>query len=301
MVDIPNIRIPDATGIRPTQATSPVSLGKSAPAGKSADPKSAVGAISSKAETPFQAQELEAHMPISILVDSILTRTEWGWRRLLVDFMEDRTLSQEAPVNQGPQLESNTHSGALTTTDPYAQTIAAARSAIDNIARMPDQRLWTTVLPGTAAAPHLVPFAQIDHHALQNTQTAHLQPWVLLDRLTAAVQDAQAPVFGGGMLVAPSNNLASSVAVRWKAHCSSHSDANGQTVHRLVLDLRLRERPTRVTVVSMHPQLAIHLESDDIRLQSQVETDRSVLQEALNKNGWSLHNLTTGPYQNNEG
>lgn len=310
MVDIPDVRLPQLPTLRPIQPTGPVTQNRPSAAGKSSELQSTGDVQTSKLDqlvpsakmTAFPVEGSGAHMPISILSDAVLTRAEWGWRRFLADFIERSSVPGNESLVQGlGTAEASLNTQAQGAAATYAQVVAAVRGILDEVARMPAQRVWKTDLPGVVPQPQLVPFSHIDSTALQHATTTDLHPWALLDRVTTAVQDAQAPLFGGGILVVPLANKPSSKAVRWKAHRSSHADSKGNTVHRLVFELRFRDNPARITVVSMQPQLAIHLESDDVRLTSQIETGRDVLHAALNKSGWTLHNLTAGPYQQSEG
>lgn len=414
MVDGPDLRVPNLSPVRPpgVGGVSGVSNGvpakgeAGAPTGEARAPETPV------ARTGFDSLELTnrssiSEMPVSILSDAILTRSEWGWRRFLSDFAaqvrtapsstgnaattenaattgnfattgnaatEDRTnLSLVQALNQiraMQQRELGAQSGATSAQDEatgaeggatgaqsgatgaqgeatgtqgeatgagqspsgtelpsaqqpqpgpsgteqisrmmegvgpqkidtpdFARIVVTMRQVIDHVARLPEQQTWQVNWPRSVDNPQLLPFAKVHDANIPSAVLHPLREWTLSDRLNTAVQDAGGPMFGGGLCFVPSPIQDSSHAVRWRAHRSTFVQEDGKKVHRLVVDIQVRDRPARVTIVSMAPHLAVHLETNDKRLRKTVPPAEQDLSNALVKSGFILQSLSVGDYR----
>ena len=178
--------------------------------------------------------------------------------------------------------------------------VSTMRQVMNILATNSAQKSWETIISGSVGAPTLVPFGHVTSNTTVKEQSGTVEHWTLLDRMGAAVQDAQAPVFGGGMLLLPQGGDVTR-AVKWRAHRSSQPTRTGQTVHRLVIDFQVYGRPARATLITSRPEMAVYVQTNDNRLRALLEGHRPGLQSALSETGWSLEHFHVGSLEDDGG
>ncbi|MCL6453503.1 MAG: hypothetical protein K6T78_07700 [Alicyclobacillus sp.] len=223
-----------------------------------------------------------ADLPVAILRSPALTLAEWGWRRLLAEWL-------------GPTL-----SGSAEAENPAVvghEIVQSLRQALDEAARLPEQGHWVTRVSASSDQPQLVPFAHLSSTDVGTLESDVVRAWLLLDRFASAVQEGASPTRGGGMVTVPAEGPPGSTrALRWQAQTYARADADGRPAYRIVFDLRVQEEPVRVTIWAQKPELSVHLESQNRRLQERAMAAQGELGQVLRGLGWDLRKMTASEF-----
>ena len=309
MVEGPNLSIrPPVTAPRapesvtPTRGSNQSRSQEAASAGAAARTSTREVSVGVDASRALESRTALVDMPLSILNSATLTRAEWGWRGFLSNFLAGK-MAQLSTAPSTVEGQAQPTSGPLHASvfqQQVASLVSAMRQAMNLLATDSTQRSWETIITGPVGSPTLVPFAHILSDTSVNQQSGTVQNWTLLDRIGAAVQDAQAPVFGSGMLLLP-QGLDMTRAVKWRAHRSSQPTRAGQIVHRLVVDFQVRGHPARATLITSRPEMAVYVQTNDNRLRGLLESQRMGLQAALSGTGWNLEHFHVGSFEDDGG
>lgn len=256
----------------------------------------------------------EDQIPLSILSDGILTRAEWGWRRLLINLLVQSSVAEgdtasnlEMPGANAttsrqihhPPVTGETGANAPAVQNESSSVVRSFRKLLDQLASQPALRQWVADWP-SQSRPQIHSFSSLGPSLPEQLGTTHESvSWALLDRLTASVQTSDAPVVGGGILVVPRGPHDPSRAIRWQAYRSSGSE-EGTTSHRIVIDGRLSGKPLRVTVTTMGEALSVHVETDNEQVRAGVVAGSSALRPTLQAIGWILTSMTASSPEQGE-
>ncbi|QSO49551.1 hypothetical protein [Alicyclobacillus mengziensis] len=309
MVEGPNLSIrPPVTMPRAPESITPT---RGSNQTRSQGPASADAATSTNnrevsgdvaAARTLESRTTLVDMPLSILNSATLTRAEWGWRGFLSNFLAGKMaqllMAPSTIEGQAQPASGQLHASAFQ--QQVMSLVSTMRQVMNLLATDSTQKSWETMMTGPIGSPTLVPFAHITRDTSVNQQSGTVQNWTLLDRIGAAVQDAQAPVFGSGMLLLPQGQDMTR-AVKWRAHRSSQPTRAGQLVHRLVVDFQVRGHPARATLITSRPEMAVYVQTNDNRLRGLLESQRTGLQVALSGTGWNLEHFHVGSFEDDGG
>lgn len=309
MVEGPNLSIrPPVTAPRAPEGVAPIRGSR-----QSRSPEAASAGAATRTSTREVSGDLAAartlesrtalvDMPLSILNSATLTRAEWGWRGFLSNFLAGK-MAQLLTAPSTVEGQAQPASGPLPASAFQQQVtslVSKVRQVMNLLATDSTQKSWEIMITGPVGAPTLLPFAHLTSDTSVNQQSGTVQSWTLLDRIGAAVQNAQAPVFGSGMLLLPQGQDMTR-AVKWRAHRSSQPTRMGQLVHRLVVDFQVRGHPARATLITSRPEMAVYVQTNDNRLRGLLESQRTALQAALSGTGWNLEHFHVGSFEDDGG
>jgi hypothetical protein len=258
-------------------------------------------------------------LPVSILQSPTLMRTEWAWRRLVLDalmqMMNDAaensasqagvgasksmeaTLSTLAGGGQGkePGIQPGIQPGMEALLEKSLQTLWNHLDVLSQATqRAPQEINWPGALPDAPvqAFAHL---QKVDIDKLDTSQRAV----VLLDRMEAATKTETDPRVGSGFFfpgvpTGVTEGGTDRKAVRWQAQRQTRVTRTGQIVYRLKLNIEVSGRPVEITFLSAKPTLAVHIKTDDSRLRRRVEAPDASILAVLHGLGWQVDNWSAG-------
>jgi hypothetical protein len=250
-------------------------------------------------------------LPISILQSPTLMRTEWAWRRLVLDAVMQT--KNDAPENSASQagVEANASMEATVSTSSGAGQ--GMQLGMQSLLEKSLQTLWNHLdvfsqatqrapqeihWPGDLPDASVQAFAHLQKADIDKLDTSQ-RAAVLLDRMEAATKTETDPRIGSGFYFpgVPTGITAGGTdrkVVRWQAQRQTRVTRTGQVVYRLKLNIEVSGRPVEITFLSAKPTLAVHIKTDDSQLRRRVEAPDASILTVLHGLGWQVDNWSAG-------
>lgn len=285
--------------------------------GKSSEHTRAEASKSAANNALHQISTLEATLPIEILRSPVLMRTEWAWRRLLVELTigkgeaqsnpETPLLPKELPRstegNHSVQAYQPTVQSPLPQASPPPLVEVAVKvmwQTLMSLTARPSQSDWNTQLPPPFEPGMVIPFTDMTVEHLSKNVPDKVKEWTEADRLVGSTRTPDAPQVGGGLFVLPESIGQRMNAVRWEAERRTRVTNQGQQVHQLILTVSVDNFPVKIQLLCAKPSLTVRLETNHPDLKQRVEPHLGDAQAALNGIGWRLDRWSLGDLGNSE-
>ncbi len=226
-------------------------------------------------------------------------RTEWAWRRTVID-----EWMQQAAATQ-PPVETGNETGTSNAAQVLEQSIQTLWQHMDALTQANSQAPSGFQWPGQMPEQPLVPFARL-HPSDVRQLDAEQRAGVVLDRMQGAVATPIDPRTGSGfffpglMLQQPLPADAKH-AVRWKAERQTRITRTGQIVYRLKLNIEVAGRPVEITFLSAKPSLSIHIKTADQHVRRRVAQPDEGILSTLRQLGWHVDNWSTSDFTQDSG
>lgn len=247
--------------------------------------------VSNTQSAPSRVELLEQALPIQILKDPSLTRTEWAWRRLL---LEQGATQASTPFETSPPEAATTASEQAV---QYLRTLLTSLSDVNE----GDGQVMMPFQPPAA----VFPFNAVSTLEQLNRLPDKAKRWVVQDRLVSSVRDTSVSKSGSGLFfptAVPSFEYSDQVgssqrgwpAIRWRAEAQTRVSGQGKHVNRVTLDICVHDSPVQVTVVSSNPALYVHISAGEQSLVRRLDEAAEALRRKLNGLGWQVDGLSIG-------
>jgi hypothetical protein len=262
---------------------------------------------------------LEKALPIALLKHAEWVRTEWAWRRLLTEMVNQSTEghtptaahptpSQAAslPEQPSPQsTEGNGVSGAIDTLWNTLANLASSGHSDDQHAALAFisaevMRNW----PMAAQSPSgggLISFHMLQKEHLHKELPEKIRECILADRWIGAVHTPDSAMTGAGLWVVPGDVRGGRLqAVHWQAERQTKTTQQGVVVHRLNLVVSYEGQPVRIQFISARPDISIHVSTSHKALRSRLTQCAEMVETSLATLGWRMNQWTVGEWDGEE-
>lgn len=260
--------------------------------------------------------ELEKFIPIQILSDPLLMKAEWAWKQVLFhqmqSFRNETVITSETLHVQSPERNLQVEEA------PAGQV---AESLLPSEEILPSQLLqvlwdtlasqtlhasdWKTSWTGLVPKTSLLAFKDVTLKDIQTQTSSSFKEWVLNDRLISSVRQDEYERYGQGVFFPEStHSLFESnrrEVVRWRASKHTRVTGQGRLIHRVQLELMVKEAPLICTVIASNPLLFIHFSTDHVALRTHLQGGLEALSSILQKHGWQLRQWTISDSQSQSG
>jgi hypothetical protein len=278
-------------------------------------------------KTPEKFPSIESLLPVKILANPLLMRSEWAWKRLLVTAMEARVgLLTEATETRAEVAESKPGAPVSATVDlpvkpgevrdvqnlatpvkiasatagisRYEAAVKILWSILVDVSGGKSRDSWRTEVTDIHSKGPVVQFSQLQHGDLQHLSPV-AQQWVIEDRMTSSVQVDSYERAGQGLFIPPGHSgRLGQVGHRYYARKQTRITGRGKLVHRIQFDFRVNDQPVRCTITSAKPSLLVHFDTNSASLRVHLEIGREGISKVLINQGWQLEQWSVSPFGN---
>lgn len=276
---------------RPDQAApagaSQTAGAKATPQGLGGKTAEEAGALRDTARIAGQpTASLAELLPLSILQSPQMMRTEWAWRRLVIDAWM-RQQGTDATTAAKPATN-------VSQPEVLQRGIQSLWQQLDHLSQTNAQASATLHWPDDMPQQPVTPFAALSEADTRKLPAQH-KAGVVLDRLQGAAATPTDPRTGSGLffpgLVIPQLPPGEAhKAVRWQAERQTRITKTGQIVYRLKVNLDVSGRPVEITFLSAKPSLSVHIKTPDHHLRRRIDQPDAGIAATLRALGWNVDN-----------
>ena len=272
------------------------------------------------------AEEFGVPVPPEFLADPQKMKTEWGWRRFLVQTLNEgrtatvgNTAPSEPQVPSNPQLPSEPAvpgKPAVPNEPPSPNGLPAPNQQpilqeTGEIMQKLVQTLWQTLHPllqepamqgqtlpaaGWVLPGALLPLSDLQEHQYRNAAVPEkLKRMAVSEKLQLAVKSPLMPIVGSGFFYPPIYAEDDRrEAVYWQAERHPLTDEQGSPAQHLLLKLEVDGEPMELHFVFTPSAFTLHIRTDDATLRKDLADSQPIAQSALQAVGWELSQFSIG-------
>ena len=260
------------------------------------------GAERAKPATPVSRdgstlEQFGAQVPPEFSSSPQKMQTEWGWRRFIV-----QTLNEEQPtVAQGMQQQETTAAnGNGELTQKMVQTLWQTLQPLLQESALQGQEIpvanWMT--PGM-----LLPLSYVEEqHVNDPKMPEKVKRMAIAEKMQVAVQSPSLPIVGGGLFYPPIQAFEERrQAVYFEAERQHVMSADGQHAQHLLIKIKLDEKPMELHFIFSSAALSLHIRTDDEQLREDLSAYQLVAKTSLQLLGWDMSQFSVGKLTETKG
>lgn len=260
---------------------------------------------------PTDATDIESFgepVPSEFSADPLKMRTEWGWRRFLVETLirepEQGHSSEQSRLQESFQRTAyaspSSQPAEPLSMQQLVQTLWQTLHPLLQEPSLQHQRLsvaeWMT--PGS-----LLPFTDLKlEHFRDSRVPEKIKRAAIAEKLQGSVKMNLAPIVGSGLYYPPSPIADSrETGVFWKAERQVVVNQSGELVHHLLLAIEINLKPIELLFVFFKPTMTLHIRTDDKFLREKLTGTQEFAKMSLQALGWDLSQFSVGTLTDDEG
>ncbi len=260
------------------------------------------GAERAKPATPVSRdgstlEQFGAQVPLEFSSSPQKMQTEWGWRRFIVQTLNE----EQSTVAQGMQQQETTAAnGNGELTQKMVQTLWQTLQPLLQESALQGQEIpvanWMT--PGM-----LLPLSYLEEQHVNDPKVPEkVKRMAIAEKLQVAVQSPSLPIVGGGLFYPPIQVFEERrQAVYFEAERQHVMSADGQHAQHLLIKIKLDEKPMELHFIFSSAALSLHIRTDDEQLREDLSAYQLVAKTSLQLLGWDMSQFSVGKLTETKG
>ncbi len=260
------------------------------------------GAERAKPATPVSRdgstlEQFGAQVPLEFSSSPQKMQTEWGWRRFIVQTLNE----EQSTVAQGMQQQETTAAnGNGELTQKMVQTLWQTLQPLLQESALQGQEIpvanWMT--PGM-----LLPLSYVEEQHVNDPKVPEkVKRMAIAEKLQVAVQSPSLPIVGGGLFYPPIQVFEERrQAVYFEAERQHVMSADGQHAQHLLIKIKLDEKPMELHFIFSSAALSLHIRTDDEQLREDLSAYQIVAKTSLQLLGWDMSQFSVGKLTETKG
>ncbi len=260
------------------------------------------GAERAKPATPVSRdgstlEQFGAQVPLEFSSSPQKMQTEWGWRRFIVQTLNE----EQSTVAQGMQQQETTAAnGNGELTQKMVQTLWQTLQPLLQESALQGQEIpvanWMT--PGM-----LLPLSYLEEQHVNDPKVPEkVKRMAIAEKLQVAVQSPSLPIVGGGLFYPPIQAFEERrQAVYFEAERQHVMSADGQHAQHLLIKIKLDEQPMELHFIFSSAALSLHIRTDDEQLREDLSAYQLVAKTSLQLLGWDMSQFSVGKLTETKG
>ncbi len=260
------------------------------------------GAERAKPATPVSRggstlEQFGAQVPPEFSSSLQKMQTEWGWRRFIVQTLNE----EQSTVAQGMQQQETTAAnGNGELTQKLVQTLWQTLQPLLQESALQGQEIpvanWMT--PGM-----LLPLSYLEEQQVNDPKVPEkVKRMAIAEKLQVAVQSQSLPIVGGGLFYPPIQAFEERrQAVYFEAERQHVMSADGQHAQHLLIKIKLDEQPMELHFIFSSAALSLHIRTDDEQLREDLSAYQLAAKTSLQLLGWDMSQFSVGKLTQTKG
>ncbi len=235
-------------------------------------------------------EQFGAPVPPEFAADPHKMQTEWGWRRFLVQTLNE---AQQLAAGGGLPNETAPPTDNAEMMQKLVQTLWHTLHPLLQEPAMQGQEMPATgwMIPGL-----LLPLSDLqDHHFKNSNVPEKVKRMAIAEKLQLAVHSHLLPVIGSGFFYPPIfANEDRRQAVYWKAERQPVTTEQDELAQHLLISIEIQGKPMELLFIFSSSSLSLHIRTDDEQLREDLMYSQPVAKLILQSVGWDMSQFSIG-------